>query len=285
MLQEARNFEIRKQLLEFDDVMNEQRKVIYGIRQDVLTGKNIEKYLADFINDAVEKALDENLNERESPEKWNPQAMQLYLKNVFNIDFNLTLPDSPRQQRLYRETIYEAIMDALKKKIDSQKDALGEMFGEVLRIIFLQAIDHRWKGHLRSIDELREGIGLRAYGQRDVIVAYKQEAFILFEEMLEAIKNEVLTSIFRIKVSERVAAKVPSKIFVPQSYSHRELNQFETIRDREHSSAVQESPSLQQSAGPVVKQQPVRVGRKVGRNEPCPCGSGKKYKKCCGARE
>ncbi len=282
---EARNFEIRKQLLEFDDVMNEQRKVIYGIRQDVLLGRNLDNYLEDFINDTVTAAVEEHLNPQDKPENWNVPALATHIKNIFNITADLSLPDSLREIQIWRDDISQKIKDTILEALQKQKENLGEFFSEILKFVFLQAIDHRWKAHLRSIDELREGIGLRAYGQRDIVVAYKQEAFILFEQMLDSIRQEVLTHVSRIKLTEKAVAHAPARVFVPASYSHRELNQFDALRQAEPVQVSQQQIAgpTELSGPPEAKQQPIRVGKKVGRNDPCPCGSGKKYKKCCGA--
>ncbi|MCM8828388.1 MAG: preprotein translocase subunit SecA, partial [Candidatus Omnitrophica bacterium] len=230
---EARNFEIRKQLLEFDDVMNEQRKVIYGIRQDVLLGRNLDGYIEDFIDEIVDSAVEEHLNLHAKAESWNVSALANHIKNIFDVSVNLSIPDTLREAQAWRDDIPQEIKKAVKQGLRKQKDELGEYFSEILKLVFLQAIDHRWKAHLRSIDELREGIGLRAYGQRDVIVAYKQEAFILFEAMLDSIRQEVITHIFRVKVSEKTFASAPARVFVPASYSHQELNQFDVVRQQE----------------------------------------------------
>ncbi|MCX7705413.1 MAG: SEC-C metal-binding domain-containing protein [bacterium] len=282
---EARNFEIRKQLLEFDDVMNEQRKVIYGIRQDILTGRNLENYLEDFITETVESAVSEHLNMQVKPETWNVSALSAHIRNIFNINLNLRMPETLKDIQAWRQDITEEILNAIKKALENQKTSLGLLFTEMLKFILLQAIDHRWKSHLRSIDELREGIGLRAYGQKDVVVAYKQEAFLFFQEMLASIRQEVLTHLFRVRVSEKAVVNAPSKVFVPAQYSHQELNQFDVLRTSE--SVQVQSQTQKPEPIPVSgnKIQPVRVGKKIGRNEPCPCGSGKKYKKCCGVNK
>ncbi|HPP08392.1 MAG TPA: preprotein translocase subunit SecA [bacterium] len=284
---EARNFEIRKQLLEFDDVMNEQRKVIYGIRQDILSGRNIDKYLDDYINETIDLAIDEHLSLQVKPDLWNVEALSTHIKNIFNVSVKMEIPETTRDILSWREDIGEKIKNTVKQALEQQKSGMAEIFDEVLRLVFLQAIDHRWKSHLRSIDELREGIGLRAYGQRDIIVAYKQEAFLLFEEMLAAIRQEILTHIFRVRVSEGAVAKAPRRVFVPAQYAHQEMNQFDVVRQAEPvqvgnqvSTFPKEMPSQ-----PAQKPVPIRVGKKIGRNDPCPCGSGKKYKKCCGANK
>ncbi|MGC8804743.1 MAG: SEC-C metal-binding domain-containing protein, partial [Candidatus Ratteibacteria bacterium] len=284
---EARNFEIRKQLLEFDDVMNEQRKVIYGIRQDILSGRNIDKYLDDYISETIDLAINEHLNLQVKPDLWNVGALATHIKNIFNVSVKLEIPETARDILSWREDIGEEIKSAVKMALEQQKQAMGEVFDEVLRIVFLQAIDHRWKSHLRSIDELREGIGLRAYGQRDIIVAYKQEAFLLFEEMLGAIRQEILTHIFRVRVLEGVIAKAPKRVFVPAQYAHQEMNQFDAVKQLEPVQVGQQVSGYpgEFSSQPAQKPAPVRVGKKIGRNDPCPCGSGKKYKKCCGANK
>jgi preprotein translocase subunit SecA len=281
---EARNFEIRKQLLDFDDVMNQQRRVIYNLRQDILEGRDIRRYLAGFVEDSLATAFEKYISDRVKPDAWDTQALMAYLKTVFTLDIKVNVPETMRVANDWKASLEEEVRNKIQERLAAKQEELGPIFDEVLKIIFLQAIDHRWKSHLKAIDELREGIGLRAYGQKDVLVAYKQEAFLLFEEMMDSVRHEVLSNAFRVQVSEeQLVAQAPKNIFTPTSFSHKELDQFETVK-----SAVREAPAAEHPvSGPLQppvsgKMEPVRSGPKIGRNAPCPCGSGKKYKHCCG---
>lgn len=253
---EARNFEIRKQLLEFDNVLNEQRKVIYSLRQDILEGKGIEDYIYEFIEEFTEEIFDEFFNLKIKPDFWNIDGFKNYVKNTFGFEIEFKLPDKPALIPSWREDFKSDFMKRLKEMYNKKKEEIGDFFNEIQKVILLQVIDNRWKSHLRALDELREGIGLRVYAQRDPLIAYKHEGYQMFQQMLSSIRKEVLSYLFRIEISpEPVPVKVSP---VKKSFVHQQYSQF---------------PSSE-------KQQPVK--KKIGRNDPCPCGSGKKYKHCCG---
>ncbi|MDD3726110.1 MAG: preprotein translocase subunit SecA [Candidatus Ratteibacteria bacterium] len=279
---EARNFEIRKQLLEFDNVLNEQRKVIYALRQDILEGKNLDTYIGEFIEETIQAAIDEYMNLKLKPLNWDMENFIAFIKNTFDIVVELPHPDEIQNPSYWREQFSEELTDKLKGIYETKKKEAGQYILEIQKIIMLQVIDNRWKAHLRVIDELREGIGLRAYAQRDPLLAYKHEGYQAFQEMLVMIKREVLSHIFRVRIAETPATqrRVPSPANV--SYSHKSLQQFDATHGEPKEQAGTVTP-----VDTLPEEQPVKpvsyaAGRKIGRNEPCPCGSGKKYKKCCG---
>ena len=247
---ERRNFEIRKQLLEFDDVMNQQRQIIYSERQKVLEKKNVKEEIWEMIQDTVDSIVSSYTNEKIRPEEWDFAGLAKKIRNTFAVD---VYPEDLKG--LYkRDEIREKIIKVVKEAYQKREEELGEeMMRELERMVFLHTIDSRWKDHLYAMDSLREGIGLRGYGQRDPIVEYKREAYAMFEDLIERIKEEVSELIFKVQISR------------------------EPVQERYH---PRPSPAL---VGTRVKDSN-KIGKKkkVGRNDPCPCGSGKKYKYCCG---
>jgi len=284
---EGRNFEIRKQLVEFDNVLNEQRNVIYAIRQDFLEGKNIKKYIKQFVDEIITNLFDEFFSLSVKPFLWNVEGLKVSLKKVFNVDFQLPPVENISNPAGFREELMENIKNNVFALYRQKKEEIGEVFSEIQRIIILQIIDNRWKAHLKAIDVLKEGINLRSYAQRDPLLAYKHEGYQLFQEMLSAVREESISAIFNIRISEeRPSIPVERKQPVRADFIHKQFEQFDTIAE----SQQQELQPVQSTQVPFepdslsgkVKQKPVVVGKKIGRNDPCPCGSGKKYKHCCG---
>jgi len=280
---EARNFEIRKQLLEFDNVMNEQRKVIYTLRQDILEGKNLDTYIEEFIEETVQSAIDKYMDIRERPINWDIENFRVFIKNTFDILLELPSPEELQNPLFWRDKFSEELVNKLKSLYQEKKKEAGPYIAEIQRIIMLQVIDNRWKAHLREIDELREGIGLRAYAQRDPLLAYKYEGYQAFQEMLSMIKMEVLSHLFRVKITEAPAVAQRREVSpVNVSYSHKSFQQFDTAQKDTEGTEKEASPVQTEMPAPHPRPTPYIAGKKVGRNDPCPCGSGKKYKKCCG---
>jgi len=280
---EARNFEIRKQLLEFDNVMNEQRKVIYTLRQDILEGKNLDTYVEEFIEETVQSAIDIYMDIRQKSITWDIENFRVFIKNTFDITLELPSAEEIQNPSFWRDKFSEEIVNKIKNRYQEKKKEAGPYIAEIQRIIMLQVIDNRWKAHLRVIDEIREGIGLRAYAQRDPLLAYKHEGYQAFQEMLSMIKMEILSHLFRAKIIEAPAvAHRRETAPVNVSYSHKSFQQFDTVgKGIENTEKESFHPQTEMPA-PHPKPTPYIAGKKVGRNDPCPCGSGKKYKKCCG---
>jgi preprotein translocase subunit SecA len=277
---EARNFDIRKHLLEYDDVMNRQREIIYDERKLVLESESIDQHVLDMTEEVAQTIEAQFLGENASKEEDDPEGKFL---NSLQEKFGYSM--EPLKEEVFdKETRSIAVMEHLKKIYEEKKSRLtNELFQYLQRSILLQVIDTKWKDHLRSLDDLREGIGLRAYGQRDPLVEYKREAFDLFEAMSDSVKQEAVELIFRVDVVK--ADKMQSVFGGDQQLIHEEKTAFEGpgAQDTESPGGASEIFSGA-PAVPTQKLQPVhRATPKVGRNEPCPCGSGKKYKKCCGA--
>ncbi len=306
---EARNFEIRKQLLEFDNVLNEQRKIIYALRQDILEGKNLNTYIKEFMEETLEEGFEEFMSLQVKPFMWNMDNFRLLILNTFGIKVEMPQSESIRNPIPWREQLKDELLKKIQDAYEEKGKEVGQYLIYIQKIIMLQVIDNRWKAHLRVIDELREGISLRAYAQRDPLLAYKHEGYQEFQTMLSFIKKEILSFLFRVQVSEgqkTPQTEIPEQVpIVPHTdmditYGHKNLGQFDVTKkdkapgehetDREIQTGKIESGPLPAppSNGNLLqgKQQPkqpyVRGKKKIGRNDPCPCGSGKKYKNCCG---
>ncbi|HHX69069.1 MAG: preprotein translocase subunit SecA [Miniphocaeibacter sp.] len=242
---EINNFGIRKHVLQYDDVMNVQRKIIYGERERVLQGEDMKDYILEMMKDIISSAVDNFTNGSNSPQEWDMEGLMLYLKSAFLPDGLLQFPDLNKYNE---ETLKEYITEQALKAYDEKEKEIGsEKFREIERVILLMVVDRKWMDHIDAMDQLRQGIGLRSYGQQDPVRAYNEEGFGMFEEMNNSIKEDTLKGLFNVRPVEEVRRKQVAK----------------------------ETKSSDQQVT-VVK------GKKIGRNDPCPCGSGKKYKKCCG---
>ena len=253
---EGHNFDIRKQLLEYDDVMNQQREVVYRQRREALNGKSLKPAVEEMIRDKAEDIAYGFTDEKAHPEEWDWKRLKKAVFKQFN--FRLDKIDDDTMDGLTREGLAELIADSSLTVYNEKEAFVGsEEFRHLERIVMLQTVDNLWKDHLLSMDHLKEGIGLRGYAQQDPLIVYKKEGFELFQEMISRIKEETLGILFRIQISE------------PQNIA--DLQQ------------PKEQKLVFSSGDEPAKKNPVkRTEKKVGRNAPCPCGSGKKYKKCCG---
>ncbi|MCK4404663.1 MAG: preprotein translocase subunit SecA [candidate division Zixibacteria bacterium] len=265
---EAQNFSIRKHLLEYDDVMNQQREVIYDRRLVVLEGADLREEILDLIKTVIESKVEAHTDASTYPEAWNLGGLKQDLLRAFLVDVKF---DPKDLNELKQEDLKENLYKMALQIYDHKEKMLGEeLMRQLERYAMLRTIDEKWKEHLYDLDQVKTGIGLRAYGQRDPLIEYKKEAFALFTEMLERIDEETLELIFKLRVEERERPR-----------RREPERQMQAV----HQSTVGMGYAETQPAEQVApgKPKPVRVGKKIGRNDPCPCGSGKKYKKCCGA--
>ena len=253
---EGHNFDIRKQLLEYDDVMNQQREVVYRQRREALNGKSLKPAIEEMIGDKAEEIAYGFTDEKAHPEEWDWKGLKKAVFKQFN--FRLDKIDDDTMDGLTQEGLAQLIADSSLTVYNEKEAFVGsEEFRHLERIVMLQTVDNLWKDHLLSMDHLKEGIGLRGYAQQDPLIVYKKEGFELFQEMISRIKEETLGILYRIQISE------------PQNIA--DLQQ------------PKEQKLVFSSGDEPAKKNPVkRSEKKVGRNAPCPCGSGKKYKKCCG---
>lgn len=250
---ESKNFDIRKHVLQYDDVMNLQRDVIYSQRRKVLVGEDVRQPILDMVHGVIESSVALYTANANHPEEWDIAGLFEHLEKSF-------LPENAlaySQEDLYNMTKEELIEDlytvALQQYEEKEKDIAesGADMREVERVVLLRIVDAKWTDHIDAMDDLREGIGLRAYGQRDPVVEYKFEGYEMFEEMSHNIQDETVTLLYHVNVE-----RMPERQKVAQVIST--------------------------SHGEEEKKKPEIVGEKIGRNSPCPCGSGKKYKNCCG---
>jgi preprotein translocase subunit SecA len=253
---EAHNFDIRKHLLEYDDVMNQQREVIYKQRRDLLTGVDLKSTIEDIMMECAETTAAQFADERKLPEDWDWTAISDAIFQQFN--FRLSPIDESTLDGLNAEGLAQEIYDQAQNVYAQKVNLLGEEdLRQLERVVMLQTVDNLWKDHLLSMDHLKEGIGLRGYAQQNPLLVYKKEGFEMFQETIERIKSETLGILFRIQLAE------PENIEDLQKPKEQKL-------------------IFSGGDGPAAKRPVKRETEKVGRNAPCPCGSGKKFKKCCG---
>jgi len=292
---EAQNFDARKHLLEYDDVMNKQRETIYGIRRSALEGKDQRDYVIGIAEDIARELVDTYCDRELHPGQWNTTQFLAEVNSEFGIDAKAADADPTA---LNHDQLSDAIAEAVAKKYeDKEKQLTPDLMRWLERRIILDVVDGQWKDHLLSLDHLKEGIGLRGYGQKDPLVEFKKEAFILFEDMMARIDNETVRYLYNVQVqmegnqlphggaprpvSPRPLAAAASAAARVADEAPPQLPAF--AREMERKQQRQEKEMQYQSgAAQAEAPKPVRAGAKVGRNDPCPCGSGKKYKKCHG---
>ena len=253
---EAHNFDIRKHLLEFDDVMNKQREVVYSQRRFILGGQDLKASVFDMIEDIVEELVERFTDERTHFEDWDIQGLLEALWAQFGLRFQIeSLPSSQQS----RAGLTDYLIESARQEYEKKEAEIGsDLMRELEKFIMLQAVDNQWKDHLLSMDHLKDGIGLRGYGQRDPLKEYQKEGYELFLDMSARIKEESVRNLFLV----RIAREEDVEQLTPKSDQELVLSH----RDEGN------------SRGTTVRRQ----SEKIGRNAPCPCGSGKKYKKCCG---
>ncbi|MGA2525069.1 MAG: preprotein translocase subunit SecA [Smithellaceae bacterium] len=252
---EGQNFDIRKHLLDYDDVMNRQRKVIYEQRKKVLRGDNLWADIEEMVEEIVDDLLSEYIDEKSHADDLNFKGLDDAIFKQFNLKLNLANSDQKASAPPIREVIIENVLNLLREK---EKNFGKELMDYLMKVIMLQAIDDHWKEHLLAMDHLREGIGLRGYGQKDPVREYQREGYEMFMEMIFYIKMDTLEKLCLVRIQRE--------------------DEVENIRRKQKEDYVL-SRGEDMPAAQIIKHE----SGKVGRNEPCPCGSGKKYKKCCGA--
>ncbi|GLZ89463.1 protein translocase subunit SecA [Metapseudomonas resinovorans] len=276
---EGRNFDIRKQLLEYDDVANEQRKVIYHMRNSLLAAEDIGDTIKEFRDEVLSSTIDAHIPPQSMPEQWDISGLEAALYS----DFGLKLPIQQwldEDDKLYEETLREKILEQLLGAYNEKEDLAG---AEALRAfekqMLLRVLDDLWKDHLSTMDHLRHGIHLRGYAQKNPKQEYKRESFTLFQDLLDSIKRDTIRVLSHVQVRREDPAEEEARL-------RREAEEMARRMQFQHAAAPSiEEPELADEQGDVAvatAAAPVRTEPKVGRNEPCPCGSGKKYKHCHG---
>ena len=254
---EGRNFDIRKHVLQYDNVMNKQREVIYSERRKVLIGEDLKEYISVIIDSLIEKAINMYTTDDKNTANWDIDGFSKYIAEVFSLLISF---DGVKLEDIKRDDLRERVRTAVDRHYTRQEAEFGvETFREVERIVLLRNVDTKWMDHIDAMDQLKQGIGLRAIGNEDPVRAYQVEGFDMFEEMTQAIQEDTVKMLMRVRPQEKLQRKEVARI---------------TGVSGGDASSIGGKPQ------PVVKKE-----KKVGRNDPCPCGSGKKYKKCCGAKE
>ena len=286
---EAQNFEARKHLLEYDDVMNKQREAVYGLRRQLLEGvEQKELILEDYVSGILSDVMDQCCGVKVHPDNWDIKGLKDAIFTRFGVDI---LAEGIKPESLSRQELGDAIFAKLKERYDAKEKLIGpDAMRYHERMIMLSVLDSQWKDHLRDMDHLKEGIGLRGYGQHDPLVEYKRESFDMFEAMMQRFQEETARYLYLMQILERPAATPESQPHAADGNGSRPPRNVSTSVDElEESFQRKKKRELEQArmagSGEVrTVQQVVRGTAKVGRNDPCPCGSGKKYKKCCGAQ-
>ncbi|MDX2152011.1 MAG: preprotein translocase subunit SecA [Bryobacteraceae bacterium] len=292
---EAQNFGARKHLLEYDDVMNKQRQAVYGMRRALLEGQEQKPRILEMIKGILGSFLATHCPENEHPDKWDWTALQTDINTQFGVKINLA-----ELQEMGRAEAEESVYDLLVKRYEEKEAMVGpEVMRETERILLLNVIDNQWKDHLLSMDHLKEGIGLRGYGQKDPLVEYKKESFLLFQDMMDRIEDETLRFLFFMRLENdsarpalpfsggddgdfddsepEMVTVTPEQRQAAQSTLQDFTRKIERKKEREMQDLQFVGGEASAPSGQVLR------SNKVGRNDPCPCGSGKKYKKCCGS--
>jgi len=278
---EAQNFEARKHLLEYDDVMNKQRETIYSLRRGFLEGRDQKEFVLERA-EAIANSLVETFCPRDQhPDQWNTTQFANEVLNQFGFE--------PRAVGLEVSKLnHDELANGLIEKVAARYEEKEKLFGAQVmrwleRRILLDIVDAQWKDHLLTLDHLKEGIGLRGYGQKDPLVEFKKEAFILFEDMMDRIDSEAVRFLFLVRPAEGQGEQGAEGTASPRPSTPRPVTPI-SFEDMERRRRRQEQQlQFQAGAAPAEAPKPVRAGAKIGRNDPCPCGSGKKYKKCHGA--
>jgi preprotein translocase subunit SecA len=295
---EAQNFDARKHLLEYDDVMNKQRETIYGIRRSALEGKDQRDYVLGIAEDLARELVNTFCPREQHPDQWNTTQFVAEFNAQFGIDPKTVGADPGA---LAHDALSDAAAEAVVKRYEEREAQFGaDLVRWLERRIILDIVDSQWKDHLLSLDHLKEGIGLRGYAQKDPLVEFKKEAFVLFEDMMARIDNETIRYLFHIQVQQGEPQQQPPPSSPPRQQIPSAQAAAASAAARASEPPPQRLPAfaremerkqerqqkdLQYQTGPAQAEapKPVKVGAKVGRNDPCPCGSGKKYKKCHGA--
>ncbi len=252
---EGHNFEIRKHLIEYDDVMNQHREVVYGQRRKVLEGKDLREMIREMTEDLVEGIMDIFVSEKISPEEWDLKSLADKLFQQFSLKISFEGGENLPEPGTLKEQVQEQVWTHYLKKVET----IGpEVMASLEQMVMLETIDTTWKDHLLSMDHLKEGIGLRGYGQRDPLREYQREGYEMFVDMIERVKEQTIANLFRLQLARE--------------------EEFQPLIERP------EKPMFFSHGGEESQAPKKREGKKVGRNDPCPCGSGKKYKRCCGQK-
>ncbi len=304
---EGRNFGIRKHTLQYDEVMNEQRKTIYGERMKVLKGEDVHEQMLKYIPDYIEKIVGETVNTDAMPEKWDEEALNAALaQKVYPDECDFVITREMLERWDYEHALNKISKEVIKayeqKIVNIYEMTEGQVdYRQIERNELLRSVDRNWIDHIDAMDQLRKGIGLRGYAQQDPVIAYKQEGYEMFTEMIERVQTITISRLLKGRIV-RVPAPMPARQPVPAQTAPSDGEAAERANNADVAGEPAQKPAAQTSStqsAPVIGDAPkapeglsANIGgkqipkvapksAKVGRNDPCPCGSGKKYKDCC----
>ena len=293
---EARNFDIRKHVLEYDDVMNQQREVMYGERRKILFGENLRENIMGMVKHIIRAEMDQYANAQLYPEEWQLDGLIEDAEKIYAPQGRLKKEELAAMSR---DELQECLEKLAEEGYHNRELLFGEdNMRELEKVVMLRVVDKKWMEHLDHMDMLRDGINLRAYGQRNPLVEYKIEALDMFEEMEADIQDQIASLMYHVSIitpeqQQEAAAKqaAAQQSAAPEAASEQDKAKMEEIIKKQksqlqdHLQNAQASHGDEVSAAEVKKKPVTKDGKKVGRNDPCPCGSGKKYKNCCGKNE
>ncbi|HVZ70608.1 MAG TPA: preprotein translocase subunit SecA [Rhizomicrobium sp.] len=274
---EARNFEIRKNILKYDDVLNDQRRVIYEQRREIMSADDVSDQIAEFRERVVEDLVARHIPEKAYAEQWDAAGLHEEVKKTFDLD--LPIVDWTKEEGIADEEVRERVLKAVETRAAERTANHGtDVTRYVEKAVLLQTLDHDWREHIIALDHLRQYVGLRGYGQRDPLNEYKSEAFELFEGLLSKLRFDVVRQLFHLQIN----VEQPAPVFQQRNPVRMQASHINPLTgEEEMDQPLQATPQLRQS-GPVDPNNPATWG-KVQRNSPCPCGSGRKFKHCHGA--
>lgn len=276
---EEHNFEIRKNLVKYDEVMNQQREVIYSYRRSVLKGYDLRAEIHEMIAETIERLVQEVSSVSKYPEDWDLNQICEYFRTL---NIKITVEDL-QSDHLNADLLQDTLMEISDAAYKHREEQLGEeVMRDIERRSLLEVVDTEWRDHLHEMDLLKEGVYLRSYANKDPLIEYKKESFALFEGLICRIQENVTKRVYTTYLLTRAQMQDMQDMLAGANLSHEELNTFVKAQSPEYQSNASAPPDF---GATEHKARPVHVGEKIGRNDPCPCGSGKKYKKCCGMHE
>jgi preprotein translocase subunit SecA len=292
---EARNFDIRKQILKYDDVMNDQRKVIFEQRLDIMAEEDVSEIVKDLRHQLIHELVRQHIPEKAYAEQWDTKGLKEALTGILGLD--LSVEQWADEEGIADQEIEERLLREADEKAERKERDLGsENFRQIEKMVLLQTLDHLWREHLVTLEHLRQVIGFRAYGQRDPLNEYKSEAFVLFETMLGRLREDVTGQLMHVELMPPDEQSELQEMELPPMEAHHidpfsgldELALADAAIAAEHTgvAVAERRPPLQtrKTSDAVDPKDPATWGR-VSRNAPCPCGSGKKYKQCHGKHD
>jgi len=281
---EEHNFEIRKNLIKYDEVMNQQREVIYSYRRSVLKGYDLKPEILEMIGETIRNVVNSVIPADSYPEDWNLERICVWFKNYLNLGVT---PDDLNSDHLNLELLLNTLTEFALSAYENKEQQLGsEQLRNIERRALLEVVDDEWRDHLHEMDLLKDGVYLRAYANKDPLIEYKKESFDLFQGLIARIQENVTRKVFTTYILSQAQME---NLLKNANLSHADVNAYIQAQQQQQmlhfNQNMSTPPQYNDPSVPEEKQRPVRVAPKVGRNDPCPCGSGKKYKKCCGQHE